>query len=293
MLVSMHTDKLIYRFGIRETIQLLHDAGFDAYDITLYGKTSNIFNEYFMDNDYIQKANNLRSFADSIGIVCNQSHAPFYSHKKIEEGSLEFNNIIKAMEIASILGAKNIVIHPLKYLDYVENAKFLKEENLHFYSELIPYAKKFGIRILTENMWQRNTIKNNIVKSVCSTPEEFCEYVDMLNSEHFKGCLDLGHTALVGIETDAFIKALGKERLFGLHVHDNDFISDLHTMPFTSKIDFHAITDALAEIGYEGDLTFESGHYFNKFPDELILSAARHMCEVGKYLVKQIERKKS
>ena len=135
-------------------------------------------------------------------------------------------------------------------------------------------------------------MNKNIVNSVCSTPEEFCEYIDMFDSEYFKGCLDLGHTALVGTETDRFIKAMGKNRLLGLHVHDNDFISDLHTMPFTAKMDFHAITDALAEIGYEGDLTFESGHYFNKFPDELVLSAARHMCEVGKYLMAQIKRKK-
>ena len=277
---------------MKETLRILRDSGFDAYDITLYGKTSKVFNEYFMGDDYIQKANDLHAFADGIGIVCNQAHAPFCSDKKIEKGSEEFNNTLKAMEIASILGAKNIVVHPLQYLDYIENAEFLKEENLRFYSDLIPFAEKFGIRILTENMWQRNKMNKNIINSVCSTPEEFCEYVDMLDSEHFKGCLDLGHTALVGVETDRFIKAMGKERLFGLHVHDNDFISDLHTMPFTSKINFYAITEALAEIGYDGDLTFESGNYFEKFPDELVLSAARHMCEVGRYLVCQIERKK-
>ena len=292
MLVSMHTNELSYRFGIKETLELLRDSGFDAYDITLYGKASRLFNEYFSEDNYLEKARNLRAFADKIGIVCNQSHAPYCSDKKIEKDSIEFKNIIKAMEIASILGAKSIVIHPLQYLRYIENAKVLKEENLRFYGQLIPFAKKFDVCILTENMWQRNKLNNQIINSVCSTPEEFCEYIDMLNCKHVKGCLDLGHAALVGIGADRFIKAMGKGRLFALHVHDNDFMSDLHTMPVTSKIDFNAITDALAEINYQGDITFESGNYFKNFPDELVLSAARLMCEVGRYLIRQIEEKK-
>lgn len=292
MLVSMHTKELIYRFGLEETLVLLHNAGFDAYDVTLYGKTSRIFNEYFADDDYVEKANKLRAFSDNIGIVCNQSHAPFFSGQKIEVGSVEFYTVVKTMEVASILGAENIVIHPLKHLDYAENSKLLKEENLRFYGNLIPYAEKYGIRILIENMWERNKFTKNITYSVCSTPEEFCEYIDMFDSPYLKACLDIGHAALVGIEVGHFIKTLGKNRLFGLHVHDNDFISDLHTMPFTSNINFHSITDALGEIDYVGDITFESVDYLKKFPDELVPSAARHMCEVGKYLAEQTYRKK-
>ncbi len=289
MIVSAPTADMFYRFGPEKSIQLLKDAGFDAFDLSLDGK---VMLDFFGDDDYLEKAKALREFTDIIGLPCNQSHAPFGARDPHYKDSESFKKVVRSMEVASVMGANGIVIHPLHYLPYFQNVEQLKLENARYYRDLLPIAQRLSITIYTENMWQRNECNSSITHSVCAHPEEFVEYIDMINSPYFKGCLDVGHTHLVGENTVRFIKLLGKERLQALHIHDNDFIDDRHNLPFVGKIDFLGITDALADIGYEGDFTFEAGNYVKAFPEELVPSALRHMCETGRYLSSLIEAKK-
>ena len=56
----------------KETIKIIAEAGFDAYDISLFGLTRNP-DYFFNGEDYVNQAKELRQYADSLGIVCNQS----------------------------------------------------------------------------------------------------------------------------------------------------------------------------------------------------------------------------
>ena len=291
MLVSCPTEVLEEKLGgLENTVKLLSDVGFDAYDITLCGMYKN--EEHWANLDsYKEEAEKLRAFADKVGIVCNQSHAPFPSSVgDPEKDEIIFKKIVRSMEVASILGAKIIVVHPKQHLPYADNRETLFKMNVEFYKSLLPYCEKFGIKIATENMWQRNKNNRSIVDSTCSRAVEFCEYIDAVNSKWLVGCLDIGHVALVGGNIPAFIRAMGNERLQALHVHDVDFIVDSHTLPFTANVDFNEVTDALSEIGYEGDMTFEAMKFFRNFPAEVLPEAARLMCAVGKHLAKRAVR---
>ena len=190
------------------------------------------------------------------------------------------------MEVASILGAKIIVVHPKQYLSYADHREELFEMNVEFYKSLIPYCGKFGIKVATENMWQHNKNNKSIIDSTCSRAKEFCDYVDAVGSEWIVGCLDIGHVALVGGDIPGFIRAMGKDRLQALHVHDVDFVVDSHTLPYTEKVNYDEVAEALAEIGYEGDITFEAMKFFKGFPRELLVDAARLMCAVGRHMAK-------
>ncbi len=272
---------------LREKIKMLAEAGFDCYDISLF--SGNDQRELDGD-DYREKAASIRAYADLIGITCNQAHAPFggiYGDPDNEEG---FSAVLRSMEIAAILGAPIIVVHPIQHLNYAEYHEELFEMNLVYYRRLIPYAEKLGIKIATENMWQNNCGARVPTDSVCSRPREFCRMIDELDSPYLVGCLDLGHAALMGADVPAFIRAMGKDRLRALHVHDVDFVHDLHTLPYLSKMDFAPICEALGEIGYEGDLTFEASNFYQRFPLPLIPAATRMMYETGKYLAAEIER---
>ena len=287
MLISCPTDVLEAKLeGLDNTIKLLAEAGFDAYDITLCGMYKN--DEHWANLDsYKEEAYRLRALADGCGIVCNQSHAPFPSSVGDEEKDrIIFGKIVRSMEVASILGAKIIVVHPKQHLKYAEHIGELFEMNVEFYKSLIPYCEKFGIKIATENMWQHNKNNNSIIDSTCSRPGEFCDYIDAVGSEWLVGCLDIGHAALVGTSIPDFIRAMGKNRLQALHIHDVDYIVDSHTLPYTLKIDYDEVAATLAEIGYEGDITFEAMKFFKKFPAEVLPEAARLMCAVGKHLAK-------
>lgn len=103
------------------------------------------------------------------------------------------------------------------------------------------------------------------------------------------GCLDIGHVSLMNADIPTFIKTMGNKRLQALHVHDTDYKSDKHTLPFMEKIDFIAMCKALAQINYKGDLTFEADDFYRGKPVELYHVATKFMCEVGRYLITQIE----
>ncbi len=289
MLLSTLTDWAGSKLSAKEAVKIIADSGFDAYDISLFKLTRDedyIFNA----DDYAEKAKELREFADSIGIVCNQSHAPFPSSVgEPEKDKYIFGKIVRAMEIASILGAKIIVVHPIQHLNYAEHADELFEMNVEFYNSLIPYCKKFGIKVACENMWQCNNGSRVPSDSTCSRAWEFCKYLDAINSEWIVGCLDIGHVSLMAADIPEFIHKMGNKRLQALHVHDTDFKGDLHTIPFNAKIDFLAVCKALGEIDYKGDFTFETDAFYRGRPEELYPASTKYLCETGRFLVSKVE----
>ena len=289
MLLSTETGALSKIFGEKQTLKIISDAGFDAFDLSLHDLSRD--EDYFLNGeDYREKAKELKEYANSLGLVCNQAHAPFHSSKgEIEYDEWIFSKIVRAIEIASIIGAKIIIVHPKQHLDHAEHSEELFLMNVEFYKRLIPYAEKFNIKIAVENMWQRNKGSNAIIDSTCSRAWEFTKYIDAIDSEWVVGCLDIGHAALVGVDIPKFIKTLGNKRLAALHVHDNNFCDDLHTIPFFANMDFISICKALKEIDYKGDFTYETYNYFKQFPKDFCPTAVKFLCDVGRYLISKIK----
>lgn len=292
MLLSNLTQWVGSSLSAKEAIKINSDAGFDAYDISLFQLTRDDNYEFNLE-DYVERAKALRVYADSLGIVCNQSHAPYPSSTGDEEkDKWIFEKIVRAMEIASILGAKIIVVHPKQHLCYPDYPEELFEMNVEFYKSLIPYCERFGIKVACENMWQYNNGFKAPSDSTCSRAWEFNKYLDAIDSEWIVGCLDIGHASLMAADIPEFIRQMGNKRLQALHVHDTDFKYDKHTLPFMEKIDYHAVCKALGEIDYQGDFTYEADAFYRGKPQELYLATTKYMCEVGRYLISKIEEAK-
>lgn len=288
MRLATTTDKLAEAFGDEECVRILAEAGFDSIDWGFFEMAAG--KGIWCTDEWREHALRLRDLGAECGIGFSQAHAPFPSSQGDEATDrVILNRILRSMEAASILGIPNIVVHPVQHLNYAKERKRLWEMNLEFYRSLIPYCEEYGIRVCAENMWQYDNRRRYIVDSVCSQPEEFCGLLDALDSPWITGCLDLGHCALVGTEPQDFIRAMGRHRLQALHVHDVDYLQDCHTMPFLKSLNWKAITEALAEIGYEGDFTFEADSFYEGFPDGLKRDACRLMERTGRYLVKQIQ----
>lgn len=287
MRVSCTTNIIDVRLGGSDrAIELIAEAGFDAYDISLT-KMYKVEDFWANGDGWREEAFRLRALADKVGIACNQAHAPFPSSVgDAEKDAAIFDKIVRSMEIASILGAEIIVVHPKHHISHAENRDRLFEMNVEFYKSLLPHCERLGIKIAAENMWQSNKSNKNIIDSTCSRAVEFCEYIDAVGSKYLVGCFDVGHAALVGASIPDFVRKMGNERLCALHVHDVDLTYDNHTLPYTAKIDFDELTYALAEIGYRGDMTFESDCFFKRFPVEVLPEAARLMCAVGRHLAR-------
>lgn len=283
MRLSTTTGEPAKFFGFNKCIDILADAGYDCADFSQFDK---YVYEADLSKDFLTE---LRKYAENKGIFFNQSHAPFGSSFEDEKKTKRrFKEITEAMKRASYLGVENIIVHPCQHLSYEEegNPEILFEYNMDFYSRLIPYCEEYDIKVALENMWQHTGM---IDHSTCSKPEEFVRYLDELNNPCFVACLDIGHAALVREDIPAFIKALGKKYLKCLHVHDVDGTHDSHTLPYFGEINWQRVMKALAEIGYQGDLTFEADNFLRGMPSELYSDGEILMEKVGRNLIKTFE----
>lgn len=293
MILSSTTSVLDKKFGYEKAIEILAKAGFDAVDISLCDMRTD--ENPFNAQNYKEFAESLVAVAKKHGVYFNQAHAYFPSSVDDEEKTkIAYEKIKRGIEIASIMGVKLIVVHPKQHLPYLEgnNAEILKQLNLEFYNSLIPDCEKYGIKIATENMWQKGKLSQVIVSSTCASGKEFCEYVDMFDSKWITACLDLGHCGLTGRLPEAMIRELGHDRLLALHVHDNNGRDDNHVQPmdpFVSTINWEEVCKALAEIDYQGDFTFEAESVFSKCNEHTVDSIAKHLHDIGRYLIGRIE----
>ena len=293
MRISNEISSLSKRVGIEKAIEMYAAAGFDCVDYSMF--TLRKGDEHpLMADDYLQTVQNHLQLAKDCGITFNQAHAPFPGYITTPKDYLlppeVYNKMIRprverAIEVAGRLGCDQIVVHPIAFEG--ERARQL-EWNLTTYRELGKIARDFGTRIAIENMWGRSKA-NTILPNVCSYGEDLAEMYDLLNDpDTFTVCLDLGHSGLVGDDAGHAIRYLGK-RLGALHVHDNDFITDAHTLPFLGKMDWEDITSALKEIGYKGDFTLEVDKPISKIPLCCLPSALKYMADVAKSLASQCE----
>ena len=287
MLLSLN-NSFFSRFGLEGSIEKTIEAGFSSIDISLIEFEEN---PLFFENSASHLQSIKRILAER-GAVIHQAHSPFPHYR---EGEDAFNKKAKAatlrsIELAAELGAKYIIVHPMWFRN--DTPAVQMEKNLALYAPYGEMAKKCGIKIAIENMWGvLRDCPDKICANVCSTAEELAAYADALG-DPFVVCLDVGHAGLVNETADRMIPILGK-RLHSLHIHDNDFYDDHHTAPFHGKINWDALTTALADIGYDESFTYEVAGSFNaRLPKELLLPAGKYLHSIGSYLVSEIERKK-
>jgi len=278
MILSTLTEGLANRFGDEKTIKLIAKAGFDAIDYSMFCLADK---NHKIDNDYLRR---IKSVAEENGVYFNQAHAPFPSYKfnNISYNEEMFDILLKSIEYASLLGVKILVMHPIICPDGVFQKKF----NIDFYRKLIPYCEKSNVIIALENIFVRDA-NRTIYPSVCSFATQHTDYIDALVTPWIVACLDIGHCGLVGEDAAKAIKTLGNKRLNALHVHDNDFEDDLHTMPYLGNTDWDNVLKALAEINYSGDFTFEAMNYYNNFSDNNIEKGLKYLHDIGRNMIEK------
>ena len=285
MKLSMETYIPYMRFGDKKAIEIIKNAGFDCIDYSFYWDASG---DDVLGDEYIAHAEKVRRILDNAGMICNQAHAPFDIQYKdpFDMSNIRFQKIARAMEAASIMGAEHIVVHAI----HVPFGEDVMDYNVSFYKSLEPYCKKFGIKIAIENLFWRDE-KSKCCRGRMHTPELLYEILDRLNSKWFVLCIDVGHAALVGIEPDEMIRRLDNKVLMALHIHDNNYVTDQHLLPFHGSLDWNKIMAALKDIHYKGDLTLEVFRQLDKYETEFLSEAIAFAGKIGKMLIRKISDK--
>ena len=297
MKLSVNVENLFYRFGFEECAGIYKNAGFDALDYSLNGMVNDA--SPLNGNDYLTFAEEIRKQADRIGIEINQTHAPFtFPYERWSDETtyreIVYPRLVRSIEISAVMGARVVVMHPLHHFTYRGHEEEIFRLNMDFFRSLIPVCRECGIIVGIENMWQMDAKRKCIVHDTCSAKEEFIRYIDTLDSEYMAACLDTGHIGLPLQDDEAqdVIIALGHDRLKALHVHDNNFRADSHSLPFQGKLNWQAIMNALADIRYSGDFTYEVNTEFMRYADNRFIPiGAGYMADIGRYLIEIAENK--
>lgn len=282
------------------------DFGFDCYT------ASNGYRDKFFSSQTIDE---LKAFFapykeafDRHGITVVQTHPPFPTVKfvsNITSETLEEYNlraldaVKKTIELTAFFGCKYAVVHPAHgVLDMELDEQ--KKANMKYYSQLMDDARRHGVTICLENMWNRRN-GGAIVDSACSNPYEACDYIDTLNDmageELFGFCFDVGHANLTGKNIRNDLRILGK-RVKVLHIHDTDKTEDKHTLPYAyigsqglSVTDYVGFLAGLRDIGYEGNINFEIGNAFKAFPTPTHPALCGLVASIGRYFESEITPK--
>ena len=286
MKISTEIGSAAKRIGEERTVEYVGKAGFDYWDFSMFDmcrydsvtKLAIDTGHPLTGSERLAFARRLKQIGLDNGITCNQSHAPFSTNYPSVRSRLKW-----AIECTAEAGGKICIIHPQTHKT--------AEENAEMYWELLPFAKECGVKIATENMWDWDNVKDESSFAACATGEDFLKHMETVNDAYFVACLDLGHAEMRGSGTGAvhMIHTLGKH-LQALHIHDNDQWHDSHQLPFTMKMDFEAIVNALRDINYQGDFTLEADQYLKAYDEEHIFDGMKEMARCARKLADMFER---
>ncbi len=277
-----------FAFTPEEIVSILADAGWDAIDWSFFELID--CKGIWAEDDWHERAEQVRKIADQHHIRIVQAHAPFPSGIGDPERDKEiFRMLIRSMEVSSILGVRHIVVHPLKWTDRLPEKEAAWKANVDLYERLIPYCEKLDVCVCAENMKRYNRETGKFDVSFCGDPDTFCRFIDKMENDCIKACLDVGHASLAGTDPAEFIRRLGSDRLKALHIHDVDGIDDRHNLPFQEELNWESICQALGEIGYSGWFTLEADNFMKNMPKVLWPDAEAFMAKTARYLADRVE----
>ncbi|CAG7622465.1 hypothetical protein PAESOLCIP111_02429 [Paenibacillus solanacearum] len=273
---------------IDRAMERCRDAGFTTLDFNYWDYQKYVHGLTWEEEE--AWAQRIRALADSLRLRFTQMHGPVHG-RSFSDMVLQLNEesflamAARSLQTAAILGIPWVVFHPSAITGSGEPYKELLAYNVRFYERLLPAAERTGVGLALENMYDRTQAQPlTRRRAYCAMPDELIELIDTLNHPLVGACWDTGHAHEQSLD-QARIRELGS-RLKATHINDNDGIRDLHLLPFSGTIQWNAVMEALRDIRYAGDFTYEAHSSIRVLPDGLRDAGLRYAAELGNYLVR-------
>ena len=227
-------------------------------------------------------AADVRRLLDRLGLTARVVHSPIGD---ADCGSLDeakrrdsVARLAECFEPAARVGAEIVVVHANSpFIEYTaDNWRASWVSSGRSIGELAEKAAAAGVKIAVENLPKHDGYRPGhsmaeIRRLVADLPE------------HVGLCLDTGHAACGGHDLLDELADAG-QRLFHLHLHDNDGLEDRHWAPGRGVIDWPAFLAKLDEMAFSGPRILEVAAGENAPQDVLtkILQTARNWSQ-GNY----------
>jgi sugar phosphate isomerase/epimerase len=201
----------------------------------------------------------IREWCDEYGLAVKGIHA---SHGEFDlKRYISFNDynrlagvdlIKNRVDLAYILNAGDIVLHL-----YLPWKRFEQEKNhrddffrvvLRSFDELEPYCKTRRVRICVENLFDNPTVHMR---------DAFDILFERYDADFMGLCFDTGHANVSCKENILEFAERYNNRLFMIHVHDNNGEGDQHHLPFTGSFNWEGFAALLARSPYSFPVNLE------------------------------------
>jgi len=308
MRISVQTGGLIETYGAEKTAKFISEAGFTGLDWginrgwdratikelgylpqgCIYDKSDEEIDAYWKEQSDAWK---------KYGLQVVQAHAPYPAYVFGNPDFLDYAIAVnkKCIRYCERADIPYLVLHGIS-LPCGE--KRLTQEdvealNMKLYTSLIPVLRETGVVVCLENLFSGRG--SELRQGHCADPNEAVRHIDLLNEkagkECFGLCLDTGHLHILHGDVRTYVRTLGK-RIKVLHLHDNDGSADQHLGPYAGTFPWADLIEVLREIGYEGDLNFETFAQVraNRTPEAMIPETLRFIRAAGEYFRSEIQK---
>lgn len=240
--------------GAYETIDAIVNAGF-----------KNVFIQWY-NRDWNPTQEEQLKYVREKGLNIIFAHLGYKNINDIwiegENGDILVENYKNDIRICKENGISTVVMHLI-------GGKVMPEYNelgLKRLQELADYAETLDVKIAIENTKRK----------------EYLYYViDNIKNKNVGVCFDSGHYHI--FSNDDFEWDKVKDRIFAIHLHDNDKSDDLHLIPFDGTLNWEDVIMKLRESNYNGPITMESC-YRSNYLDISIEEFYKRSYEVGETL---------
>ena len=241
--------------GLAATLEAIADAGFGEVELMAEGAE--------WEKPGAHDAGPCREALERTGIFPHTIHTPMTgtnlasSIEAIRRDSIA--RIADAMRYLGEVGGRTAIVHPTGHPTpdeepyALENRGAVMERSHRSVTELVAVAAETGVRMALENLGSRTRNPYRPLSSM----QELRAFIAGFPPEHVGLCLDTGHACISGLDP-AEQARIASERLCALHIQDVDGLEDCHWVPGRGVIDWSAVGEALAAIGFDGAWTMEA-----------------------------------
>ncbi|MBQ9300723.1 MAG: sugar phosphate isomerase/epimerase, partial [Clostridia bacterium] len=240
-------------------------------------------------------------WVDRIGEEAERLHVTFYQahsfHYRTRESTGDLpdrpfyeERMRRSVLAAERLGVKWLVQHPSDFnaaptYDFERTRRF----NIEYWTPFVELAEKHHVGVAFENLYMSGHHQR-----YCSTAEELLDFISAFEGAPVGVCWDTGHAAVAQQDEPASIRMLG-DRMKAMHIHDNHRQpkGDEHLTPYMGTLDWDGILQALADIDYQHNFSFEAKHPGQELPPSLTLAWLKYLRAIGQDMLDTVERKKA
>ena len=238
---------------LNEAIQEVKDLGFDAIELAI--QSSGVLTPEISE----QECREIVALAHKTGLEISSlasgeswGSSPTASSPAVRQKIIDFTR--KSLQVANWLGVDAYLFVPgavdVFFDPYAEVVAYdVCYDRAHeAVSALLPTAEALGVAVCIENVWNKFLL----------SPLEMKSFIDSFGSSQVGSYFDVGNVLAFGYP-DQWIRILGK-RIRRVHIKDYkiaaggaDGFCDL----LEGDVNFPAIKQALADVGYDGYVTAE------------------------------------